>query len=282
MRFIIQGFFGFLITVGCLLPTRCGAMLAIGLGIYEGALYVLSFRGRRQKMKLRVSLLPLILGAVTALLVLHWARPALAGAELPAKFFTVGLICGALPSVIRRMAMRRCGTSWVWTLPASFALLMLFSIFANLDVAFLSMLPDALRMLVGGVALGASMLLPGVAGMECLTMLSTPASILDGGDMGALGVVMLSIGCAAGVLAGARLLSLMFERCPTAADGVILGLMTCSLILLINSSRFMLNMQGAIAIALLLVGATLTLLMEKLRDFFLNRSGRPGETVADF
>lgn len=281
MRFVLLCLFGFLIAAANMLPTFCGAIMALCLNLYERILHALSLRKGYGKER-RLLLIPLGIGAVGALFALQSFTVLLAGVMLPVVFFTIGLILGGTPSVVRRIAMAHCPFSGFVVMGAAFLGMLLLDMRANTGVAFLQGAPPVLRLLVGGVLLGAVMLLPGAAGMKCVLLLGLHQPLFVEGITQKEQGLLLAVGCVAGVLLAARVFSFLFARFSGCAYCAVLGVMLGSLVTMINTVHFTLNMKGAIAIALFLFGMMLSLLMEKLRDFFLNRSALPVSTVAEF
>ena len=220
---------GFIIGAGMSIPGFSGGTLAILLGIYNKLLY--SVDNLLSDMKNTVKFLT-ILGGGGLLGFFTAARLVTAllstAAEVPLRYAFLGAAAAAMLPVLREAK--------AFPLKLTKLLLIVLGICA---AALIGLIPaislgettadGILMQLLGGVILAAALVLPGISGSQMLVTLGLYEQVMSRiSELDLIGLLPLGIGCVAGVLLTAKLLSRLLQKTGSAYL-VILGFMLFAL-----------------------------------------------------
>ncbi len=228
-------FLGFIVGAGMSIPGFSGGTLAILLGIY----YKLIFSVDNLLKDIKKSLpflaffaLGGVIGFFTAARIISWLLST--AAAVPLRYAFLGAASAALIPVLKEAK----------ALPLRLTKLLL--ILGGILCAWLiTLLPSIslneggsaiVMQLLGGILLAAALVLPGISGSQMLVTLGIYEQVLENISAGRLLPLMpLGIGCAAGVLLTAKIMTKLLERF-NGTYLVILGFMLFSLTELIPRS----------------------------------------------
>ena len=122
----------------------------------------------------------------------------------------------------------------------------------------------ALKLAAGGFIAAISMVIPGISGSLMLTIMGMyETSITAVKDLNIALIAPIGIGAVAGILSGAKIISLLLKKFRQSTYSVIIGLIVGSL-LTIFPSDFSLNAEGIIGIVLGIVGFIIPILFDKM------------------
>jgi len=124
----------------------------------------------------------------------------------------------------------------------------------------------ALKLAVGGMIAAVSMVIPGISGSLMLTIMGLyETTITSVSDRNFALIIPIGIGAVIGVLAGAKIISILLGRFKQGTYAVIIGLIVGSL-LTIFPSDFRFNTQGIVGIFLGIIGFILPIAFDRIES----------------
>lgn len=124
----------------------------------------------------------------------------------------------------------------------------------------------ALKLAVGGMIAAVSMVIPGISGSLMLTIMGLyETTITSVSDRNFALIIPIGIGAVIGVLAGAKIISILLGRFKQGTYAVIIGLIVGSL-LTIFPSDFRFNTQGIVGIILGIIGFILPIAFDRIES----------------
>ncbi len=246
-RFFYRVFCGFFLGLSVFAPGFSGSVIAIIMGIYRDIVRIASNPFKNFKRNV-IFCIPLGIGAALSAVLLTQGLSYLFENYAQATYFLfVGLIFGNLPVIMREV--KKCGLQKRYLIggAAAFGLALVLALLsAGVDESpeAASALTTSLPMLaLGGVAAGASVLVPGMSVSMILILIGVyddlmfMANALLHLEFKYLLPFGLAGGCAViALVLSSRLIKLVFDRFPGFANSMVLGFMGGSLVgILIDS-----------------------------------------------
>lgn len=247
---------GILIGVANIIPGVSGGTMAVSMGIYDKLIHAVTHLFGEFK-KSCLFLLPVLIGAGAAIVALSRVIEFLFEQyPLQTNLLFIGLIVGGLPAIFKKVK----GSGF--SLGNGIAFLLFFAVVVGMAMmgeaegtqAVLEVNPVSMLKMTGvGVIAAATMVIPGVSGSMMLMLMGyyTPVireinaftSSLAAFDVAGLsrGVAILApmaVGIALGIFAIAKLIEIIFEKCPMLAYWAIIGLIVASPIAICLMSDF--------------------------------------------
>ncbi len=237
---------GMVIGIANIIPGVSGGTMMVSMGIYDKLIHCITHLFSEFK-KSFLFLLPIGIGMIIAIIGSSFGIESLfMNFPLQANLLFVGLIVGGMPAIWKNVKGNSIKAGHIIAFLAFFALVVGMAIFGNGEGAAADLsfnLVNALKMLGVGVIASATMVIPGVSGSMVLLLLGYYNSILSlitdfiralvAFDWDAImqGVSMLApfgIGVVVGVFAIAKMVEIIFEKCPLYAYWAIIGLIVAS------------------------------------------------------
>lgn len=258
---------GVLIGVANIIPGVSGGTMAVSMGIYDKLIHAVTHLFQEFK-KSCLFLLPILVGAGAAIVVLSRVIEFLFDQyPLQTNLLFIGLIVGGLPAIFKKVKGAKM------TVGNGVAFLVFFAIVVGMALmgeqegaqAVLGTDPVSMIKLLGvGIIAAATMVIPGVSGSMMLMLMGyyTPVireinaftSSLAAFDMNGIfhGIAILApmaVGIVLGIFGIAKIIEIIFEKCPILAYSAIIGLIVASPVAIFLMSDF-----GEITIVAVLTG----------------------------
>ncbi len=226
---------GACIGTGAILPGVSGGVLCVAFGIYEPMMALLSHPFKAFKRYYRM-FIPVIFGfAIGFVLLARGVELLFAKSETVALSLFAGLICGAIPDLMKKSEISGPKQSW------SALIIPMAAIFAFLSFmqaeSISAITPSASWFAFCGIVWGLSMVIPGLSSSSILIFMGIYQPMTAGIAALDFSVILpLGVGIAASVLLTARLVNNMFERNFALISRMIIGIMIASTLLIIPTS----------------------------------------------
>jgi len=232
-RFLYRVLGGFLIGLSVLAPGISGSIIAIMMGIYKDILGIFSAPTKNIKRN-ALYILPLAIGTVASMvafvLVFGWLFESF---EKATYLFFVGLILGTIPIAYNEVRKYGFSVIGVIGMVLSAAVTFFLSIAVGVETDAYTATQATLQfheMIYGGVAMGSSLLIPGMSASIILMLLGLYTDLLFAaeailrGELHLLVYVGVFVVCMfAAVIVTSRFIKTAFERVPKIAYAVVLG-----------------------------------------------------------
>ena len=262
-RFLLRMIQGALVGTGAILPGISGGVLCVAFGIYEPIMEFLShpFRSFRKNMRL---LLPVVLGGLIGFVLLARVVEAfLAASAAIAMSLFCGLICGTIPSLMKKSVASDQQKGWscfIITLVASFAL---FQILDSQVVGGIQ--PNGWWYLFCGVVWGFSMVVPGLSSSSILLFMGLYQPMAEGiGNLDFAVLLPLGAGFLITLAVTARIINSFLQNHYAVMSRIILGFVISSVLMIVPVS-FAGAAELAAAVLCFAAGFAISLCMELKR-----------------
>lgn len=259
---------GAVIGVANIIPGVSGGTMAVSMGIYDKLIHCVTHIFKEFKKSIRF-LIPIGIGMVVALVGLSFVIEA-AFEHFPAQtnLLFIGLIVGGLPAIAKKVKGNTIRIQHIVAAVVFFALVVGMAALGegdggSADLSFSAF--NVVKLFGVGIIASATMVIPGVSGSMILMLMgyyqpvietiSTFFRALVAFDVPVLlqccGVLIpMGIGIIVGIVVIAKLIEIIFEKCPLVAYWAIIGLIVASPIAIILMSEF-----GKIGIVTILTSA---------------------------
>lgn len=249
---------GAVIGIANIIPGVSGGTMAVSMGIYDKLIHSITHLFKELKKSI-LFLLPFILGAGIALVASSFGLEYLFEKfPLPTNLLFIGLILGGLPAMTKKVEGNKVKVGHMIVFLLFFALVVGMALVgesegnaADLSFNFL----NVIKLFGVGVIASATMVIPGVSGSMMLLVMGYYNPILTtindffralaafdmAGILAGIGILVpFGIGVLVGIFAIAKLIEIIFEKCPLYAYWAIIGLIIASpaAIILMNLSIF--------------------------------------------
>ena len=276
MQYIILLIKGFFIGIAKIIPGVSGAMLAISMGIYEKAMKAIShfFDDAVGNFKF---LFPLAIGAILAvILTSNTILYFLTNYYLPTIMLFIGLICGGIPMLFKKINIRKIRKSDLIILISSLFFVLLLSnigkqnIFVNVDNPFLHFflyfligLIDCVTMIIPGISGTAVMMLLGCYDLllNLLSSLTNVSQIM----YNITSLIPFGLGIIITIIFLSKLMTYLFTNKPVKTYCGIIGFSLSSIIILMRNvftSAYTIH-QYFYSMLLFILGFYISLKLEK-------------------
>jgi len=288
-RFLYRTLCGFLIGLSVLAPGISGSIIAIMLGIYKDILDIFSAPTKNIKRN-ALYILPLAIGTIASMisfvLLFSWLFDSF---EKATYLFFVGLILGTIPIAYREVKKHGFSIAGAIGIVLSAAIIFALSAVAGIETSIDANTAHAglhfVQMIYGGIAMGSSLLIPGMSASVILMLLGLYADLLFAaeailqGDLRLLIYIGVFVVCMfAAVILTSRFIKTAFEKIPKIAHAVVLGFIIGSFLGIgINSLQVSdANFNWVVGIVVFVAGTALSLffaVMSKSIEESKNREG---------
>ncbi|MCM1577404.1 MAG: DUF368 domain-containing protein [Ruminococcus sp.] len=182
--------------------------------------------------------------------------------NVPTQMFFMGIIIGSLPAIIKEC--RSAGKlKAVHIIPFAVALAGIV-LFNTLKEGSVSGADSPVAIILMTVAAAAAMIMPGLSGALVLKILGGyEGAITAVSNLDIVTLLYYAIGAAVGLLAAAKIISILLAKCKTGTYCAIIGLIIGSLPA-VYPKELALNGEGIIAVVIFIIGLALPLVMEIL------------------
>ncbi len=247
---------GIIIGIANIIPGVSGGTMAVSMGIYDKLIHAVTHLFREFK-KSCIFLLPVLVGAAAAIVILSRVIEFLFDHyPLQTNLLFIGLIVGGLPAIFKKVKGAKM------TVGNGIAFLLFFAVVVGMAMmgekegaqAVLGTdLLSIIKIFGVGIIAAATMVIPGVSGSMMLMLMGyyTPVireinqftSSLAAFDMKGIGqglaiLAPMAVGIAIGIFAIAKIIEIIFEKCPMLAYSAIIGLIVASPIAICLMSDF--------------------------------------------
>ena len=270
MKNFITALKGAALGTAFVIPGFSGGTMAVILKIYDRLLDAISLSIEKLKKNFGFILFLVIgmaAGVFATAVGLSWLFE---NHPVPTALTLTGIVVGSLP-----MIWKECTSESkfkpVNIIPflIAFAVMIVMFLIENNGTAENAVQTDfslilALKLAAGGFIAAISMVIPGISGSLMLTIMGMyETSITAVKDLNIALIAPIGIGAVAGILSGAKIISLLLKKFRQSTYSVIIGLIVGSL-LTIFPSDFSLNAEGIIGIVLGIVGFIIPILFDKM------------------
>lgn len=246
MEFIKNILKGIVIGVANIIPGVSGGTMMVSMGLYDKLIHCITHFFKELKENL-LFLLPIGIGVVIGLVGLSFViNPAFEHFPLQTNCLFIGLIVGGLPAIFGKIKGNKF--KFTYSLPLVFFFVLVVGLAligeregnaADLSFGFI----NVIKLFIIGIIASATMVVPGVSGSMILLLLGYYNPIVGTikdfvsalvtfdipGVLAACGVLVpMGLGIVAGVIGIAKLIELIFEKCPMYAYWGIVGLIAAS------------------------------------------------------
>lgn len=266
---IITALKGMALGVAFVIPGFSGGTMAVILKIYDKLLDAISLN--IQKLKKNIGfLLALGVGILLSIFITSVVLTKLFdNFPVATKMTLVGIVIGSLP-MIWKEATSESSFKPVNIIPflLSLGVMIVMFIIDNSGTAESVVQTEfnfglALKLFIGGIVAAFSMIIPGISGSLMLTIMGLYETATEAiSTLNFALIIPIGLGAVAGILAGAKLISMLLSKFKQGTYALILGLIVGS-ILAIFPAEFKFNTEGIISIILGIVGIFTPWLLEK-------------------
>ena len=269
MNYLYVFLAGVVIGIANIIPGVRGGTMAVVMNIFDRLIEAIS-NIRKEFKKNILFLVVMGLGAGVGILLfanlISYCRDHFPTAT---NFFFVGLIFGSIPMVYKRATADSFKVSHLIPFAAALGIMIFTVVFVpGSDTAAvmteLNVLNFILLFLASTLA-AACMIIPGISGSFVMLLLGTYTTITTAiSEFNFVILIPIGLGCAVGILGGAKVIKFLLQRYPQATYFTILGLVVGSIPVLLKNVfwekgvfTFQFTTEFAVAIVTLLIGALL-------------------------
>ncbi|MBO5341890.1 MAG: DUF368 domain-containing protein [Lachnospiraceae bacterium] len=246
MEFIKSMLKGVVIGVANIIPGVSGGTMMVAMGIYDKLIHCITHFFKEFKENIKF-LLPIGIGLVLGLVGLSFLiEPAFEHFPLPTNALFIGLIVGGLPAIFKKVKGNKFKFGYIFPLLIFFVVVVGMAAMGEkegvaADLTFT--LWNVIKLFLVGVIASATMVIPGVSGSMMLLLLGYYNPIIETINafikalmkfdvpvlLETCGVLVpMGIGIVVGVIGIAKLVELIFNKCPMYAYWGIIGLIVAS------------------------------------------------------
>lgn len=249
---------GAVIGIANIIPGVSGGTMMVAMGIYDKLIHCITHLFKELKQNI-MFLFPIVLGMGIALVASAFGLEYLfQNYPLPTNMTFIGLILGGLPAIGKKVKGNKVNVGHIIAFLVFFALVVGLALIgeregAAADTSFSFV--NVLLLFGVGVIASATMVIPGVSGSMVLLIIGYYNPILEAisdffravfawdwnGILNGLGILVpFGIGLLVGIFAIAKLVEIIFAKCPMYAYWAIIGLIVASpfAIILMNMATF--------------------------------------------
>lgn len=244
------------------IPGVSGGTIAFILKIYDKLLDAISLNLKKLKNNLPF-LIPVgigvLLGIFLAAKVLGYLFE---HHNVPTQFFFIGIIIGSMPAIIKECKSEG-NLKPIHILPFLLSAVGII-LFNSLKEGSAGVGLNPVSIILMTAVAAAAMIMPGLSGSLVLKILGGYDNAIDAvNNLDIITILWYGIGAVIGLLAAAKIISILLKKCKTGTYCAIIGLIIGS-VPAIYPAEFALNAEGIIAVIVLILGAALPIGMELL------------------
>lgn len=242
---------GMVIGIANIIPGVSGGTMMVAMGIYDKLIHCITHIFKEFKKSV-LFLLPIAIGMGIAVIGGSLGIEALfANFPLQANLLFIGLIVGGLPAIWKKVKGKSIRFGHILSFVVFFALVVVMAFLGGkegnaVDLSF--SVVNVLKLFAVGLVAAGTMVIPGVSGSMVLLLLGYYNPIVSAindflealtafdmeGILTGVGILApFGIGVVAGVLVIAKIIEIIFNKCPLYAYWAIIGLIVASPIAII-------------------------------------------------
>lgn len=274
---------GMVIGIANIIPGVSGGTMMVAMGIYDKLIHCITHLFKEFKESLRF-LFPIIIGMGIAIIISALGLEYLFDTiPLQTNLLFIGLIIGGFPAIWKKVKGNKVKVGHIIAFVAFFALVVGMALLGNAegkeaDLSF--SLVNILIMFLVGIIASATMVIPGVSGSMVLLLLGYYKPVISAisdfihaalgfdmpGILNGIGILApFGVGVIVGIFAIAKLMEIIFEKCPLYAYWAIIGLIAASPIAIIAAGIG----EGDLTMAVLNPVNIITALIAAVIGFFV-------------
>lgn len=266
---------GAVIGIANIIPGVSGGTMMVSMGIYDKLIHCITHLFKEFKESLKF-VFPILVGAAIALVASAFGLEFLfENFPIPTNLLFIGLILGGLPAISKKVKGNKVTVGHVIAFLIFFGMVVGLAAIGEREGSAADMtfnFVNVLKLFGVGVIASATMVIPGVSGSMVLLIMGYYNSILSAitdfisavfaldwnGIWTGVGILApFGVGVLVGIFAIAKLVEIIFEKCPLYAYWAIIGLIVASpiAIVLMNLAAFtagtvLLYLAGVVCLAL--------------------------------
>lgn len=266
MKFLLIFLKGIVVGIANIIPGVSGGTMAVILGIYDELINAISLSPEKLKKNWSF-ILSIGLGMGVGILVFAKLLDFLfVNYNVPTQFFFIGLILGSIP-LVWKIAVSEKAFCKINIIPFVLMFAVMFVMFLlkpteNTIVKEISTVIFIKLTLAGAVG-AVAMLIPGISGsfmLKAMGQYETVAAAIA--DLNVILLIPVAVGVCVGLLAGAKIISILIRRYKQGIYLGILGLIVGS-VLVVYPQEFAFKADIIPAAATMIVGGTIPLIMSR-------------------
>ncbi len=249
---------GAVIGIANIIPGVSGGTMMVAMGIYDKLIHCITHLFKEFKQNLKF-LFPIVLGMGIALVASAFGLEYLfQNYPLPTNLTFIGLILGGLPAIGKKVKGNKINVGHIIAFIVFFVMVVGLALIGESEGAAASTtfnFVNVLKLFGVGIIASATMVIPGVSGSMVLLIIGYYNPILEAisdffralfawdwnGILNGMGILVpFGIGVVVGIFAIAKLVEIIFAKCPMYAYWAIIGLIVASpfAIILMNLAAF--------------------------------------------
>lgn len=270
MKNIITALKGAALGMAFVIPGFSGGTMAVILKIYDRLLNAISLSIEKLKKNFFFLLflgIGMVAGVFATAVGLSWLFE---NHPVPTSLVLTGIVLGSLPAIWKECTSeKKFNPVNIIPFAAAFAVMVVMFFLENAEITSSATETEfspllALKLAAGGFVAAISMVIPGLSGSLMLTIMGMyETAITAVKDLNIALIIPIGVGAVVGILAGAKIISLLLKKFRQSTYAVIIGLIVGSL-LTIFPSDFAFNAEGIIGIVLGIIGFIIPVAFEKL------------------
>ncbi|MBQ7926215.1 MAG: DUF368 domain-containing protein [Lachnospiraceae bacterium] len=274
---------GMVIGIANIIPGVSGGTMMVAMGIYDKLIHCITHLFKEFKESVKF-LFPIIIGMGIAIIISALGLEYLFDTiPLQTNLLFIGLIIGGFPAIWKNVKGNKVKVGHIIAFVAFFALVVGMALLGNAegkeaDLSF--SLVNILIMFLVGIIASATMVIPGVSGSMVLLLLGYYKPVISAisdfihaalgfdmpGILNGIGILApFGVGVIVGIFAIAKLMEIIFEKCPLYAYWAIIGLIAASPIAIIAAGIG----EGDLTMAVLNPVNIITALIAAVIGFFV-------------
>ena len=266
---------GAVIGIANIIPGVSGGTMMVSMGIYDKLIHCITHLFKEFKESLKF-VFPILIGAALGLVASAFGLEFLfENFPIPTNLLFIGLILGGLPAIGKKVKGNKLTVGHVIAFLIFFVMVVGLAAIGEREGAAADMtfnFVNVLKLFGVGIVASATMVIPGVSGSMVLLIMGYYNSILSAitdfisavfafdwaGIWTGVGILApFGVGILVGIFGIAKMVEIIFEKCPMYAYWAIIGLIVASpiAIVLMNLAAFtagsiLLYLAGAVCLAL--------------------------------
>lgn len=270
MNNIITALKGAALGIAFVVPGFSGGTMAVILRIYDRLLNAISLNIEKLKKNIFFLLflgIGMVAGVFATAVGLSWLFD---NHPVPTALVLTGIVLGSLPTIWKECTSeKKFNPVNIIPFAVAFGVMVVMFFLENAELAETAAQTEfsaglAVKLALGGLIAAVSMVIPGLSGSLMLTIMGQyETAITAVKDLNIALVAPVGIGAVVGILAGAKVISLLLKKFRQGTYSVIIGLIVGSL-LTIFPKDFVFNSEGIIGIVLGIIGFIIPIMFEKM------------------
>ncbi|MBE6544247.1 MAG: DUF368 domain-containing protein [Ruminococcaceae bacterium] len=256
---------GMIVGIANIIPGVSGGTMAVVTNVYDLMVDMLSFKIENLKKRWLEALI-LVLGMGFGILAFsHLLEFLLENYGTQCNWFFAGVVIGTIPFLLKKSKVKRPKVTSIASFLVMLAIMVVMFIFSDIvendtSEALTMNVGTFFYMMLAGFVGAFSMIVPGISGSFMMVVMGTYKTILSALTALNLTTILIllpfGIGAIVGLIVGARVIAWLLRRFPEQTYFGILGL-------IIGSIPTLVNVNGVVLIAVLVIGTATSYIFGK-------------------